>query len=52
VKKQLPRPTIEPAGKAKAPQLPDFEARLNKIFGDRIVEPSGAELIREDREER
>jgi antitoxin (DNA-binding transcriptional repressor) of toxin-antitoxin stability system len=34
------------------PTLPDFQARLDRIFGDRIVEPSGAELISEDREGR
>jgi len=33
-------------------KLPDFEARLQRIFGDRIVEPSGAEIISEDREGR
>lgn len=36
----------------KPPELPDFQARLDRIFGDRIVEPSGAELISEDREGR
>ena len=38
--------------KETAPELPDFEARLQRIFGDRILEPSGAELIREERDER
>jgi len=35
-----------------APELPDFAARVKEIFGDRIIEPSGAELISEDREGR
>jgi antitoxin (DNA-binding transcriptional repressor) of toxin-antitoxin stability system len=34
-----------------APQLPDFAARLKEIFGNRILEPSGAESIAEDRED-
>jgi antitoxin (DNA-binding transcriptional repressor) of toxin-antitoxin stability system len=30
--------------------MPDFSARLKKIYGDRILEPSGAEIISQDRE--
>lgn len=32
--------------------LPDFEARLKEIYGDKVFEVSGAELISEDREDR
>ncbi|WP_150132872.1 type II toxin-antitoxin system Phd/YefM family antitoxin [Acidisarcina polymorpha] len=32
------------------PELPDFLARLHSIYGDRVQEVSGAELIREDRD--
>ncbi len=34
------------------PQLPDFLGRLQRIYGDRIVEPSSAALIAWDREGR
>ncbi|HVZ19250.1 MAG TPA: hypothetical protein VG897_19175 [Terriglobales bacterium] len=33
-------------------ELPDFQARLDRIFGDKVLAPSGAESISEDREER
>jgi antitoxin (DNA-binding transcriptional repressor) of toxin-antitoxin stability system len=32
------------------PEMPDFMARLHRIFGDKVHEPSGAELIRQDRD--
>jgi prevent-host-death family protein len=31
---------------------PDLEARTRAVFGDRVIEPGGAELIAEDRGER
>ncbi len=47
---------LEPAnGSGHAPgmaPLPDFLARMQANFGDRILEPSGAELISAEREER
>ena len=33
-------------------ERPDFLARLRSIYGDKVLEPSGAELISEDREGR
>ena len=33
-------------------EQPDFMARLKKIFGDRVIEPSAAELVSWDREGR
>jgi hypothetical protein len=30
--------------------MPDFLARMRAIFGDRVLEVSGAELIRQDRD--
>jgi len=34
------------------PELPDIMARLKQIYGDKVLEPSGAELINEEREGR
>jgi len=34
------------------PELPDFRARMRAIFGDKMLEVSGAELISQDREDR
>ena len=38
---------VEPKVK---PQMPDFMARLKKIYGNRILKPSNAELIARDRD--
>jgi hypothetical protein len=32
--------------------MPDFMARLKAIYGDKIHEVSGAEILREDRDSR
>ena len=32
--------------------MPDFLGRLREIYGDRMLEVSGAELIRQDRDSR
>ncbi len=32
------------------PELPDFIGRMRAIFGDKVMEVTGAELIREDRD--
>lgn len=32
------------------PEMPDFLARIRKIFGDKVFEPSTAELLAEDRD--
>ena len=40
------------ADTAKRPLLPDFEARLKEIYGDKVFEVSGAELISAEREDR
>lgn len=34
------------------PPLPDFLARLKEIYGDKVLEVSGADLISADREDR
>lgn len=31
------------------PEMPDFLGRMRAMFGDRIFEPSNAELLEEDR---
>jgi len=31
-------------------KLPDFRARLRRIYGDKVFQVSGAELIRADRD--
>ncbi|HTR66850.1 MAG TPA: hypothetical protein VMH85_13825 [Terriglobales bacterium] len=38
-----------PAGNG-AGKWPDFEARWRARFGDRILEPTGAELLRQERD--
>ena len=38
------------AGQADVPPLPDFLGRMREIYGDRILEPSGAEIISQDRD--
>jgi antitoxin (DNA-binding transcriptional repressor) of toxin-antitoxin stability system len=45
---------LEPEGESihSRPQLPDFLARMQANFGDRVLEPSGAELISAERDER
>jgi antitoxin (DNA-binding transcriptional repressor) of toxin-antitoxin stability system len=43
---------IVPEQKTVRPELPDFIGRMRAIFGDKIQEISGAELISQDRENR
>ena len=43
---------LVPAEGARKIEVPDFGARLKRIFGDRMLEPTGAELIRQDRDKR
>lgn len=47
---------LEPEGSSGAsrrrPPLPDFEARLKEIYGDKVFAVSGADLISADREDR
>ncbi len=47
--KVIARLSPEPA---ERPPLPDFLARLKEIYGDKVFEVSGAELISADREDR
>lgn len=42
--------TLFPANVPKKLQVPDFMARLRKIYGDKVLKVSGAELIRWDRD--
>jgi antitoxin (DNA-binding transcriptional repressor) of toxin-antitoxin stability system len=42
--------TLVPATRSRKIELPDFEARLKKIYGNRKMKISGAELIARDRE--
>jgi len=34
----------------EAPQLPDFLGRMRKVFGDKVLETSTAELLSKDRD--
>lgn len=43
---------LVPEKPAERPPLPDFAARLKAIYGDKVYETSGAELIRQDRDSR
>jgi antitoxin (DNA-binding transcriptional repressor) of toxin-antitoxin stability system len=42
--------TLVPARSEKPIEIPDFEARLRKIYGNKKLKVSGAELIARDRE--
>lgn len=42
--------TLAPATGGKKVVFPDFMARLKKIYGDKVLKVSGAELIRRDRD--
>jgi antitoxin (DNA-binding transcriptional repressor) of toxin-antitoxin stability system len=48
-RKAIARLTPEPAVR---PPLPDFLGRLKEIYGDKVLEVSGADLISADREDR
>lgn len=48
-KRNKPIARLLPAQKTVL-EMPDFRGRMKKIFGDRILEPSNAELIAEDRD--
>lgn len=40
---------LVPEGEEVAKKMPDFEARVRKIYGDKVLAVSGADLIRWDR---
>ena len=40
----VPEPVVVP------PKMPDFMARMKKIFGNKVLKVSGAELIAQDRD--
>jgi antitoxin (DNA-binding transcriptional repressor) of toxin-antitoxin stability system len=42
--------TLVPAKNESRIKLPDFESRLRKIYGNRKLQVTGAELIARDRE--
>lgn len=39
-----------PENERPKPEVPDFEARLRAIYGDKVLAVSGADLISEDRD--
>ncbi len=43
---------LVPEKPAVRPPMPDFAARLKAIYGDKVLEVSGADLLREDRDSR
>lgn len=45
-------PETEDGAVAGRAPMPDFEARLKEIYGDKVFDVSGAELISADREDR
>jgi antitoxin (DNA-binding transcriptional repressor) of toxin-antitoxin stability system len=52
-RKVIARLSAEPQSNSESrPPLPDFLGRMKAIFGDRVLEVSGADLISADREER
>ena len=42
--------TLTPANARKKVEFPDFRARLKKIYGDKVLRVSGAEVVRWDRD--
>lgn len=42
--------TLVPVKSKQKPKLPDFEARLRKTFGNRVLKETGAQQIARDRE--
>jgi antitoxin (DNA-binding transcriptional repressor) of toxin-antitoxin stability system len=42
--------TLKPANGSTKVEFPDFMARLKKIYGDKVLKVSGAELVRRDRD--
>jgi antitoxin (DNA-binding transcriptional repressor) of toxin-antitoxin stability system len=42
--------TLVPAESDKPRHIPDFLGRMKKIYGDKVLKVSGAELIRWDRD--
>ena len=42
--------TLSPANVPRKIELPDFAARRKRIFGNKVLKVSGAELIRWDRD--
>ena len=43
---------LRPIRPARPPRRPDFLARLKKIYGEKTLKVSGAELLAEERERR
>ncbi len=40
---------LVPENTRSSAELPDFQARMRAIYGDKVLAVSGADLIREDR---
>jgi antitoxin (DNA-binding transcriptional repressor) of toxin-antitoxin stability system len=51
-RRRKPVAILSPPMKDKAVEMPDFVARLRRIYGDRILETTGTELVNEARGER
>jgi antitoxin (DNA-binding transcriptional repressor) of toxin-antitoxin stability system len=41
--------TLSPANSPRKIEFPDFRARLKKIYGNKVLKVTGAELVRWDR---
>jgi antitoxin (DNA-binding transcriptional repressor) of toxin-antitoxin stability system len=42
--------TLSPANSPKRVEFPDFMARLKRIYGDKVLKVTGAEVVRWDRD--
>lgn len=51
-RRRKPVAILSPPIKDKAVEMPDFVARLRRIYGDRVLETTGTELVDEARGER
>ena len=47
-----PVAVLSPPGRAKKIEKPDFAGRMREIYGDRILESTGTDLMMETRGER
>jgi antitoxin (DNA-binding transcriptional repressor) of toxin-antitoxin stability system len=49
-RKRVVAKLMPPDPPAEPPKMPDFLARMKKIYGNKVLKVSGAELVRWDRD--
>lgn len=48
-RRNQPVAILSPPGRSKAVEKPDFAARMKEIYGDRVLESKGTDLVGEAR---